>query len=78
MALGWGAGELLGEGIGGCSFVFTRLIGDGKGMYVVGGLFVFSFEFWFAMSEFALLLAFTIGEGVASVFAFGIFVSPSH
>jgi hypothetical protein len=69
LALGWGAGLLPGGGIGGCSFVFTRLEGDGKGTLVVGGLLVFWFEFSSAAVEFALLLTVTMGESVASAFA---------
>lgn len=69
LALGWGAGLLPRGGIGGCSFVFTRLEGDGKGTFAVGGLFVFWFEFSSATFEFALLLTVTMGESVASAFA---------
>lgn len=68
LALGWGAGLLPGGGIDGCSFVFTRLEGDGKGTFAVGGLFVFWFEFSSATFEFELLLTVTMGENVASAF----------
>ncbi len=70
LALGWGVGLLPGGGIGGCSFVFTRMVGDGNGMVTLGGLFVFWFEFSSATFEFALLLTFTMGESVASAFEF--------
>ncbi len=69
LALGWGAGLSPGGGIGGCSFVFDRMEGDGKGTVAVGGLFVFWFEFSSATFEFALLLTVTMGESVASAFA---------